>query len=126
MDKVERHRLINQISGMMRLIWASLGSGLPAGIYLDCLLHELKINNIPYRQDVVIPVVYKGYRLDTLMKAMLLIDGEIPVELVKDEPEARQRLKAILRHSGKDTGILMQIIGKPDSLKIEKVTTQKT
>jgi GxxExxY protein len=125
MDKVERHRLTNQITGTMKLIWLNLGNGLPVGVYLDCLLHELKINNIPYRQDVVIPVIYKGYKPETLMKTMLLVDGEIPVELVKDDPDARQRLKAVLRHSGKNTGILMQIQGKPDSLKIEKITTQK-
>ena len=57
------------------------GPGLIESIYEKCLIRELFLQNIPARQQVVVPVEYKGYTFDEPLKLDVLVDDCMIVEL---------------------------------------------
>ncbi len=59
----------------------ALGPGLLESVYRQCLLHELQIREIPVEQEVMLPLDYKGLKLDQGYKLDLLVDNQIVLEL---------------------------------------------
>ncbi|MDY0150866.1 MAG: GxxExxY protein [Candidatus Cloacimonas sp.] len=64
----------------------ALGPGLLESIYLDLLCHDLDLKQIPYVRESSLNIVYKGREFHTKLRADLVVDGKIIVELkaVKD------------------------------------------
>ena len=58
-----------------------LGPGLLESTYQRCLAHELGLQEISFRSEVVLPVDYKGKILDFGYRLDLLVDGSLIVEL---------------------------------------------
>jgi GxxExxY protein len=65
-----------------------LGPGLLESVYEACLCHELGKRGIPYRHQIVLPVVYDGVTLDAGLRLDLLVGDCVIVEL-----------KAVERHN---------------------------
>mgnify|MGYP000924441701 CR=1 FL=1 len=122
MNKIERHRLTSQLEEWVSQLGAILGPGLPLPTNSECLLHEMKMGGISFRQDVVIPLSYKNYRPETQLKVSLLIENEIPLEFAESPSIAIPRMQAILRHSGKELGFVLHLQGKTAQPKLEKIT----
>ncbi|WP_341326575.1 GxxExxY protein [Methylotuvimicrobium sp. KM2] len=59
----------------------TLGPGLLESTYLNCLAHELNINQIEFKTEYPLPVQYKGIHLDCGYKLDLLIENQIILEL---------------------------------------------
>jgi GxxExxY protein len=59
----------------------ALGPGLLESVYQVCLCHELSIRNLPFRQQVEIPVAYKGVKLDCGYRIDLIVSEKVVVEL---------------------------------------------
>ena len=57
------------------------GPGLIESLYERCLLRELSLRNIPARQQVVVPVEYKGYTFDEPLQLDVYVDDCLIVEL---------------------------------------------
>ena len=58
-----------------------MGPGYSESIYESCLIKELQIQNIDFKSQVQVPVIYKGYALDKYCVLDLIVCDEIIVEL---------------------------------------------
>jgi len=59
----------------------TLGPGLLESVYEVCLCRELKWRRVSFRQQVVLPVVYKEVKLDAGLRLDLLVEECLIVEL---------------------------------------------
>lgn len=57
------------------------GPGLIESIYEKCLLRELHLQNISAKQQVVVPVEYKGFVFDEPLKLDVFVDDCLILEL---------------------------------------------
>lgn len=87
-----------------------LGPGLLESAYEECLCYELSMRNIPLERQVMLPVVYKGNRLESVYRIDLLIDKKVVVELKSIEkllPIHDAQLITYLKLTGIKTGLLL-------------------
>jgi GxxExxY protein len=87
-----------------------LGPGLLESAYHACLCHELALRGMDFRNEVPLPVDYKGIHLDCGYKIDLVIDGKVAVELKSIEkllPIHQAQLMTYLRLSGLRVGLLI-------------------
>jgi GxxExxY protein len=73
--------LSGRIIGACIEVHRHLGPGLLESVYADCLSHELKLRNLRFRREVVIPVTYKGMNFDTKLRADMIVEDTIILEL---------------------------------------------
>ncbi len=77
---MEGDPLTQKIIGCAIEVHRTLGPGLLESTYEQCLAHELNLSNIPFKQQLEIPVSYKestlncGYRLDLLVQDQVLLE----------------------------------------------------
>lgn len=87
-----------------------LGPGLSAEVYLEALCHELSARGVAYQRRLRLPVFYRGIRLDEGYQLDVCVAGAVVVDvrcLPAIGPLHRAELRARLRVSGLDTGILV-------------------
>jgi GxxExxY protein len=58
-----------------------MGPGLLEQIYKECMICELELRGIEVKSEQIVPVVYKGKRLDAKLRYDLLVENCIVVEL---------------------------------------------
>jgi GxxExxY protein len=58
-----------------------LGPGLLESAYEECLCEELSLIKIPFKRQILLPVTYKGKKLDVGYRIDLLVNDEVVVEL---------------------------------------------
>lgn len=58
-----------------------LGHGFLEPVYQEALSLELSLREIPYQREVLIPISYKGQRLEASYRADFVCFGELLVEL---------------------------------------------
>lgn len=88
----------------------ALGPGLLESVYQICLCHELSIRNLPFRQQVEIPIAYKGVKLDCGYRIDLIVSDKVVVELKSVQeilPAHEAQLLTYLRVSGMRVGLLL-------------------
>ena len=73
--------LSNRVIGCAIEVHRNLGPGLLESTYQQCLAHELDINNIAFRIEYPLPVVYKDIQLDCGYRIDLFVEEQIIVEL---------------------------------------------
>jgi GxxExxY protein len=73
--------LSSMVIGCAIEVHRHLGPGLLESTYEQCLAHELRLNNIPFRLQYPLPVEYKGLQLDCGYRVDLFIDDKIILEL---------------------------------------------
>ena len=73
--------LSNKVLGCAIEVHRSLGPGLLESTYEQCLAYELQVNNIEFKLQYALPVVYKGVKLDCGYRIDLLIENELIIEL---------------------------------------------
>ncbi len=87
MDFVTRQQILDVNKTTEAIIGAAievhkhLGPGLLESTYEECLCEELSLRKIPFKRQVVLPVVYKGKKLDAGYRIDLLVNNEVVVEL---------------------------------------------
>jgi GxxExxY protein len=87
-----------------------LGPGLLESVYLFCFIEELKIRGIKAKQEVIIPLFYRGNPLNKDFRLDLLVENEIIIELKAVEiilPVHVAQLLTYLRLSNKRLGFLI-------------------
>ena len=87
-----------------------LGPGLLESAYQACLCRELALRTIAFFQQVDLPLVYKGLKLDYGYRIDLIVAERIIVELkaVQDLPPVHQaQLITYLRLTGLRVGLLI-------------------
>ena len=58
-----------------------LGPGLLESVYHQCLMEELKYERISYKLELEVPIKYRGKEIETRIRADLLIENCLVVEL---------------------------------------------
>ena len=79
--EMEFDDLSHQVIGCALEVHRTLGPGLLESAYEQCLAHELSLNNIGFKLQEPLPVVYKGKRLDCGYRADVLVADQLLVEL---------------------------------------------
>lgn len=110
MTECELNELCGQIIGACIDVHKSLGPGLLENIYADCLAYELELRKLRYRREVVIPFIYKGREFSTRLKADMIVENAIILEL-KSVAELttlyEAQLMTYLTLSGIELGLLI-------------------
>jgi GxxExxY protein len=87
-----------------------LGPGLLESVYRACLVEELRLRGIAHRQELSLPINYRGllleagYRLDLLVEDLVILELKSVQRL---EPIYKAQLLTYLRISGRWLGLLL-------------------
>lgn len=108
-DMKELNKITEKIIGWAIEVHRNLGPGLLESLYEKALYYEFKLEHLSYKNQLIIPIMYKGiklgeHRIDTL------VENEIIVELKavsKIEPVFEAQLLSYLRLTGKKVGLLI-------------------
>ncbi len=75
------NELTYQVIGCAIEVHKHLGPGLLESIYEKCFLRELKLRGIAYKNQIWVPVQYKGLELDTELRLDVCVEDILCVEL---------------------------------------------
>ncbi len=87
-----------------------LGPGLLESAYEACLLHELRKQGLKVANQVGLPVVYDGEKIDLGYRIDLVVEDLVIVEVKCVEalhPVHQAQLLSYMRLSGKNVGLLI-------------------
>lgn len=118
MTKKEVTQLSYEIVGFTIKVHSSLGPGLLESIYEECLKHELLKNGYDVKQQMIIPVMYDGIKLNTKLIVDLLVNDCIVVEIKAQEETLPVHEAQLLTY--------MKVLKKPQGLLINFFTTNIT
>jgi len=110
MTKKEVTQLSYKIVGCAIEVHKELGPGLLESVYEKCLRRELELNGYDIKQQVNIPVNYKGISLDVDLRLDLLVNDTIIVELKAIEnilPVHEAQLLTYMKLLKKPQGLLI-------------------
>jgi GxxExxY protein len=107
--KARADALSSEIIGAAIEVHGQLGPGLLESTYRACLVEELKLRGIAHRQEVALPVNYRGLLLEASYRLDLLVEDLVILELKsveRLEPIHQAQLLTYLRVSGRWLGLL--------------------
>jgi GxxExxY protein len=108
---MELNHLSSQIIEAAITVHKELGPGLLESVYHSCMLFELENMGVKTQSEVLLPVFYRGQKLDGQeFRLDLLIEDQIVVELKsvsKVEPVHKKQLLTYLRLADKPLGLLI-------------------
>ena len=108
---MELNHLSSQIIDAAITVHKELGPGLLESVYNSCMLLELENMGVKTQSEVLLPVFYRGQKLDGQgFRLDLLIEDQIIVELKsvsKVEPVHKKQLLTYLRLADKPLGLLI-------------------
>ncbi|WP_026351439.1 GxxExxY protein [Hymenobacter aerophilus] len=91
-------------------IHTALGPGLLESVYETVLTHELRKIGLHVQNQVALPVVYDGLRLENGFRLDLLVEGKVVIELKSVEvllEVHHKQLLTYLKLSGHKLGLLI-------------------
>ena len=106
----EFSELSNRVIGCAIEVHRNLGPGLLESTYQQCLAYELSTNDIEFKVEHPLPVVYKDIRLDCGYRIDILVENEIILELKSVEklaPIHEAQLLGYLKLANKKQGFLI-------------------
>lgn len=77
----ETDRIASVIVDAALKVHRALGPGLLESIYEACLAHELRLRGLKVENQVPVPIVYEGLKLDSALRLDLLVNNLVVVEL---------------------------------------------
>jgi GxxExxY protein len=108
---MELNHLSSQIIDAAITVHKELGPGLLESVYHSCMLLELENMGVKTQSEVLLPIFYRGQKLDGQeFRLDLLIEDQIIVELKsvrKVEPVHKKQLLTYLRLADKPLGLLI-------------------
>ena len=102
--------LTDQIIAAAIEVHKALGPGLLESAYQLCMAHESKLRKLPFEQQVVLKVNYKGLELDGGYRLDFVYDNRVVVELKTVEnvlPVHEAQLLTYLKLTGVRVGLLI-------------------
>lgn len=79
--KEEIDSLSNKIIGAAIEVHRLLGPGLLESAYEECLSRELELRGIKVQRQVILPIEYKGIKIESAYRLDLLVEDRIIIEL---------------------------------------------
>ena len=110
MNREEYNRLSGEIIDVCITVHKIMGPGLLESVYETCLMKEFELRNIKAKNQVIIPLIYKGYELSKEFKIDILINDEIILELKSSEtmiPVYEAQIISYLRLTENKLGFLI-------------------
>jgi len=107
---MEKDFLTQKVIGCAIEVHKELGPGLLESSYESCLLYELNQAGILAQSQVLLPINYKGMKIDAGYRLDVLIPGELIIELKavdKLQPIHTAQLITYLKLTGIKTGLLI-------------------
>lgn len=104
------NEISNAVIGAALKVHSALGPGLLESAYEACLVHELRKNGFKVAQQVELPVVYDGVRIDLGYRIDLIVNDCVIVELKCVEKIAavhEAQLISYMRLSKKIIGLII-------------------
>ncbi|WPR77995.1 GxxExxY protein [Algoriphagus sp. NG3] len=77
----ELDELTYKINGAAIEVHKHLGPGLLESVYQKCLAEELRLRNISFQQELILPIQYKGISVTADLRLDFFIEKNIVVEL---------------------------------------------
>jgi len=81
MDEVSLNLLSGRIIGACIEVHRYLGPGLLESVYKECLCKELQLRGLRFQCEIPIPIIYKGSECKSVLRADLVVENAILVEL---------------------------------------------
>jgi GxxExxY protein len=106
----EHDAVTERIIGLAIQVHRHLGPGLLESAYEECLCYELRENEIAFRRQVPLPIIYKGIRLDCGYRLDILVEEQVILELKTVErllPIHEAQMLTYLKLSGIHIGLLL-------------------
>jgi GxxExxY protein len=75
------NELTYQVIGCAIEVHKHLGPGLLESVYEKCFLRELSLRDIAFKNQLWVPVQYKGLEIDTELRLDVLVENILCVEL---------------------------------------------
>lgn len=110
MTREERNELTSRIVGACIEVHKELGPGLLESVYEACLIEEFPRHGIKARNQVDLPIFYKGKKLDKKFKVDVLVEEELILELKSVEvilTVHEEQLLTYLKLANKRIGLLI-------------------
>ena len=110
MNAIELNKNAGLILDCCIAVHKIMGPGLLESVYEICLMKEFELRNIHARNQVVIPLIYKGYELSKELKIDILVEDEIILELKSSEilhPVYEAQIISYLKLANKKLGFLI-------------------
>lgn len=106
----ELEKLAEVVVDCIFTVHNELRAGLLESVYEACLAWELASRGLNVTRQVVLPIVYRGHRLEDALRLDLVVEDQIIIEVkaVRHmEPIFKTQLLTYLRLSGKRLGFLV-------------------
>lgn len=110
MKRDEYNKLSNIILDVCITVHKEMGPGLLESIYEQCLIKEFELRGIKVRNQVSIPLFYKGFELLKEFKIDILVKDEIILEIKSSEaslPVYEAQIISYLKLTNKKLGFLV-------------------
>ncbi|KAF0195655.1 MAG: hypothetical protein FD166_2828 [Bacteroidetes bacterium] len=110
MNRADLNRLHTKVFEAASEVFTELGPGLDEQIYRSCFLHELRLQGLMFKRDVLFPVYYKELKTSNELKAEILVENQMIVEVSNDQeisPLMISGMQSKLKIAGKRLGIII-------------------
>jgi GxxExxY protein len=104
------NQLTHEVIGAAIEVHRKLGPGLLESAYRKCLCRELLLKNIRFEYERLLPLEYKGIRLECGYRVDIVVDGLVAVEVKSVEalaPIHDAQILTYLRLGGWRVGLLI-------------------
>ncbi len=105
------HRaLTERIIGLAIDVHRNIGPGLLESVYTECLSRELQDAGVPFENEVVVPVIYKGITIPLGFRADIVVANAVILEIKAVEaltPAHDAQILSYLHMSQIRVGLLM-------------------
>jgi GxxExxY protein len=108
--RIGNDTLTEQIIGAAIQVHRELGPGLLESAYEVCLCHELLLSDLKIERQKVIPIFYKGIKLDAGYRLDLVVEEQVIVEIKAVSellPVHEAQLLSYLKQAGGGRGLLI-------------------
>lgn len=106
----DTERIAKEIVDAAFQVHSHLGAGIVESVYERCMKHELNKRGLAVRQQVRLPIVYDGMRLEGALRLDLIVENRVIVELKAVEillSVHKAQLLSYLKLSGHRLGLLI-------------------
>jgi GxxExxY protein len=110
MRALEINQTTEKVIGAAIEVHRRLGPGLLESAYEECVCHELRARNISFERQKVLPLDYKGLRIDCAYRLDILVAGTVVIEIKsvdEIEPIHEAQLLTYLKLGGWNVGLLI-------------------
>jgi len=105
-----KNDLTGKVIGAAIEVHKELGPGLLESIYRQCLVKELRALGLLVSEELALPVIYKGERLDSSFRVDVLVENHLVIELKAIEhilPVHTAQIISYLKMCNKPLGLLI-------------------